>query len=102
MNDVNLEILWPYELTDQNVFEMSCKGWVHISVKIDEVKSFEVFLYDPVRATQDLTEAASRGQPWILEPNLILVTEVTPVIVAQALDEAWSSGFFDGFLKTSI
>ena len=52
------------------------------------------FFIDPVRLQQDMVEYGKRGEPYFAEPGLIILAEVTPKQIEQAVRGLWRQGYF--------
>jgi hypothetical protein len=54
-----------------------------------------VFFYDPTRLQQDLVEGVRQGRPFVADPGMIVVPEITPAAMSDAVDGLVGEGFFD-------
>ena len=76
-------------------FEISGKGYLgQVVVQFEDGKRYELFFYDPVRMAQDLEEESKLGRPYLAEPNLILVPEVTAANIRRAVTGLGQAGYF--------
>ena len=84
------------ELPDQAAFEAQSRGYLsHVMVELDEGRLYPVFFYDVVRLQQDLDESAMHGRPFIADPGMIVVEEITPEAMKHAVEQLSREGFFD-------
>jgi hypothetical protein len=68
-------------------------------VELNDEARYPVVFYDPIRLQDDLEVEISEGRPFIAEPGMIVVPEVTLARMQDAIDRLFRSGFFDS-LKT--
>jgi hypothetical protein len=79
--------------------EMTLKGYVsHVWVETGPDVRYSVFFYDPVRLGQDLEAEARLGQPYIAEPGMIILPEVTEQAMAEAVVALHATGYFSHLL----
>jgi hypothetical protein len=67
----------------------------HVVIELDPGRLYPVFFYDPTRLQQDLTEGIRCGHPFIADPGMIVVPEITPTAMRDAVDGLVGEGFFD-------
>lgn len=83
---------------ERDEFEVQCKGWLGTaSVLLRSGRRIPVFFYDPVRLAQDLESEREAGRPFIAEPGMIVLEEVTRANMENAVKHLAESGFFDHF-----
>ncbi|HQU46283.1 MAG TPA: hypothetical protein PK867_25950 [Pirellulales bacterium] len=63
-------------------------------VELDDGSRYPVFFYDAVRLQQDLAEEAKQGTPFIAEPGMIVLTEVSLDNMKAAVNCLQHQGFF--------
>ena len=79
--------------------EMTLRGYVSgVSIETAPGIHYSVFFYDPVRLGQDLEAEARLGRPWVAEPGMIVLPEVTERAMAQAVESLHSAGYFGHLL----
>ena len=66
-------------------------------VTLENGNRYAVVFYDAVRLKQDLDDEARLGSPFVADPGLIVVQEVTEEIMRRAVAELVKQGFFDAF-----
>ena len=95
MTDYPILIL-PDDFLERDLYEMPLKG--RLSCGIVERASgarYRLSFTDPVRLRQDLESDAQRGRPWFVEPNLIVLTEVTLENIKRCIHALEREGYFD-------
>jgi hypothetical protein len=84
------------EFTAQDALEAQDRGYLsHVLVELDGGNLYPVFFYDPTRLQQDLAEGIRSGRPFVADPGMIVVPEVTPDAMRDAVDRLVGEGFFD-------
>ena len=84
------------EFSDKDAFDAQSRGYLsHVMVELDEGRLYPVFFYDVVRLQQDLEENARLGRPFIADPGMIVVEEITPEAMKHAVEHLSREGFFD-------
>jgi hypothetical protein len=77
-------------------WEISNKGWYNgIVVELQNGARYSVFFYDPVRLTQDLQTEAELGRPYVAEPGMIVVPELSEVSMRLAVQRLHREGWFN-------
>jgi hypothetical protein len=88
-------VVFPNWFDERAEVEACAKGWLdYVRVDLPDGSRYQVFFYDPVRLQQDLAEQQKLGQPYLAEPGLIVVPEVTPEAIRKAVDGLWRQGYF--------
>jgi hypothetical protein len=76
--------------------EVCDKGWfAGVTVELPDGSVHPVFFYDPVRLGQDLAADAKQSRPFIAEPGLIVVPEVTRAAMTSAIEQLVKQGYFE-------
>ena len=57
-----------------------------------------LIFYDPVRLQQDLIENAKLGNPYIGEPGIIVIPEITLEAMKTAVQGLYDDGYFSHFV----
>lgn len=84
------------EFTEQDALEAQSRGYLsHVLVELAEGKLYPVFFYDPIRLQQDLAEGVRTGHPFVADPGMIVVSEITPGMIRETVDRLVGEGFFD-------
>ena len=89
-------LVFKEEFDERLAFEVAQKGWCGIAVvQLPNGDSREVFFYDPGRLAQDLEVGIKSGEPFIAEPGLIVIPEVTLAYMNEAVNKLFDGGYFD-------
>ena len=89
-------LIFKEEFDDRFAFEVAQKGWCGIAVvELPNGDRREVFFYDPVRLAQDLEVGMRSGEPFIAEPGLIVIPEVTLTYMNEAVNRLFDKGYFE-------
>lgn len=68
--------------------------WSDGIVETSEGK-YPVYFIDPIRLQQDLTAETELGTPFLAEPGLIILPEVTREGMENAVRQLWEQGYFE-------
>jgi len=83
---------------DREAFEASARGYrSHVCVVMPSGERYPVVFYDAVRLQQDLEDEAKSGCPYIADPGLIVLSEITLENMQEAAERLAGEGFFDSF-----
>ena len=86
---------------DREAYEAEARGYLNYAVvEVPTGKRIPVVFYDPIRLQQDLEEEISAGTPFLAEPGIIVVENVTLDNMERAVQGLFKSGFFDSFAAT--
>jgi hypothetical protein len=87
---------FPEDFDAQSEFETPSRGYLSdVVVQSSNGSCYRLFFYDPVRMRQDLDAAVAAGKPYLAEPNLIVLSEVTTENIERAVQGLWRDGFFE-------
>jgi hypothetical protein len=85
---------------ERRAFEATARGYLGDTVvELPDGTCYAVVFYDPVRLQQDLEEELAQGNPYIAEPGMIVVPEVTLGNMEQAVANLYREGFFSSFVS---
>lgn len=99
MNTQNYpKIIFPKGFNQRTAYEMPFKGHTKAHVEMENGRLYSVFFYDPVRLNQDLIEETENDRPYLAEPGLIVLPEVTVERIEEVVKCLFKKGFFD-YLK---
>jgi len=87
---------FPPEFDDRAEYEMALKG--HLGggqVELADGRRFPLFLFDPVRLSQESESAAGDGDPVVAEPGMVVIPDVTRENILRAIDRLIAQRFFD-------
>jgi hypothetical protein len=84
------------EFDERLAFEVSQKGWCAIAaVELPEGGKVDVVFYSPTRLAQDLEAETKAGHPFVAEPGLIVVPDVTLAYMEAAVEQLYGQGYFE-------
>ena len=84
---------------ERGEWEVESKGWLQgATVELANGNRYPVFLYDPVRLQQDLEADAKQGRPWVAEPGLIVLPELTRAAITAVIEQLVKNDFFQHFV----
>ena len=84
------------EFSEKDAFEAQSRGYLsHVMVELDEGRLYPLFFYNVVRLQQDLEESIKHGRPFVADPGMIVVEEITREAMQHAVDQLSREGFFD-------
>jgi len=73
----------------------------HVWVEFANGERYSVVFYDPVRLQQDLQHETDVGNPYIAEPGLIVLPEVTKENMEKAVCCLAEEGYFESLRPAS-
>jgi len=95
------KLIFQQEFDERLAFDVAQKGWCGIAiVELPEGGSVDVFFYAPTRLAQDLETDARAGHPYVAEPGLIVVPEVTLPYMEAAVEQLYRQGYFEHFVHS--
>jgi hypothetical protein len=90
------ELIFEGGFDEREALECRDRGYrSHVCVKFSNGECYPVVFYDPVRLQQDLEGEAKMGNPFIAEPGLIVLPEVTLDNMNKAVWQLAENGFFE-------
>ena len=88
--------------SEQTIFEAQSRGYLsHVMVELDGHRFFAVFFYDPIRLQQDLQESAKHDRPFVADPGMIVLPELTLDAMQSAVQSLSQEGYFDPLVELS-
>jgi hypothetical protein len=88
-------VIFPEWFDERAEYEVAMKGWLdQVRVQVPDGSRYAVFFLDPTRLQQDLAEHEKLGQPYLAEPGLIILAEITPTAIRTAVEGLWRQGYF--------
>ena len=89
------DLVLPDDYDERSAYETPLRGYLEgATVRLVDGSRYSVYFYDPVRLAQDLEEYAKLGRPFLAEPNLIVLPEVTEQAMRAAVERLAREGFF--------
>ncbi len=94
----HVRLVFRHQFDERAAFEAEARGYCGFAcVEFDDGRCFPVVFYDPVRLAQDLATETESGRPFIGEPGLIVVADVTLANMELAVAKLTRESFFDAF-----
>lgn len=95
MADNFVRLIFEYGLSEQEVFEAKARGYCsHVWVELRDGSKYPVTFFDLVRLSQELDAEEQQGRPFVAEPGLIVVREITRENMEVAAKKLADEGFF--------
>jgi hypothetical protein len=89
-------IHFPEGFDDRAEWEAESRGWLQgVTIELADGARYPALFYDPVRLSQDLDAEASLGRPYLAEPGMIVLPQVTRAAMTEAVRQLVESGFFN-------
>src|SRR5205823_1300742 len=74
---------------------MPDRGYLsHTVVELDDGSRYPVFFFEPTRLRQELEIDTKSGRPYLAEPGMIVVPEVTRAAIHVAVERLANEGYF--------
>jgi hypothetical protein len=91
----NARLIFEGGLDDFDAFNAQGAGYRGaVMVELDGGSRHSVVFYDAVRLQEDLDEDAKQGDPFIAEPGMIVLVEVTLENMKKAVARLQKQGYF--------
>lgn len=89
------KLLFEHGLDERDEADARLRGFrSHVWVELNDGSKHRVTFFDPIRLTQELEQEASMGRPFVCEPGLIVILEVTREYMETAARTLADEGFF--------
>ena len=76
-------------------WQFTAKGFYSgAEVELADGSRYQVFFYDPVRLSHDLQAEAEAGRPYVAEPGMIVIPEITEANMRFAIERLHEEGWF--------
>jgi hypothetical protein len=90
------KLVFKHPFDEAAAYEAEARGYLgYAAVELSDGTRYPVVFYDPVRLQQDLEVEAGEGRAFIAEPGMIVIPEVTPGRMRDAIERLFQNGFFD-------
>lgn len=90
------ELIFEGGFDEREEMEARDRGYrSHVSVELSNGEQYSVVFYDVERLQQDLEVETKAGIPYIAEPGLIVLPEVTRKNMETAVSRLIEEGFFE-------
>jgi hypothetical protein len=89
-------IHYPDDFDAREEYEMPLKGYFSgVTVELADGRRYNLFFFDPVRLRQELELSAKDARPYVAEPSMVVIPDVTPAAIEQAVAGLVRDRFFD-------
>lgn len=89
------KLTFKYGWDDRDEEETPMKGYRSDGIVHSlEGEMYPVYFIDPIRLQQDLEAETESGSPFLAEPGLIILPEVTREAMENAVRQLWEQGYF--------
>ncbi len=96
MSRIRPKLRFAQEFSELDAFEARGRGFLsHVMVELEKGFLYPVCFYDVVRLRQDLEESSKHGRPFIADPGMIVVQEISLETMEHAIERLWDEGFFE-------
>jgi hypothetical protein len=88
-------VVFPDWYDERAEYEHSAKGFLpDVEVRFADGYRHRLYFYDAIRLGQDLEAEVEQGRPYLSEPGLVIVPEVTRTSILKAVAGLWQRDFF--------
>lgn len=95
-------LIFEGEFDEREAAESRDRGYrSHVWAELPNGDRFAVVFYDAARLQQDLQEEADTGNPFLAEPGLIVLPEVTRENMERAICRLAEEGYFESLRPAS-
>lgn len=85
--EASYQIFFPNWYDERGEWEAREKGWLQgVEIRFANGNARPLFFYDPVRLAQDLDAETGLGRPYISQPGMVVIPEVTRDAILVAVD----------------
>ncbi|RKZ44162.1 MAG: hypothetical protein DRR16_04820 [Candidatus Parabeggiatoa sp. nov. 3] len=98
LNELQLKYLiqFPDYYDDLYKLEVSAKGYLNeVMVQFLNGTTYPMYFIDITRLQQDFQSEIEYGNNFLAEPNMVVLSKVTPENITIAVDKLVSQGFFN-------
>ena len=91
-------VLFPEWYDERGEWEAQSKGWLQgVRVRLTNGSEHPLFFYEPVRLAQDLEEETSSGRPYIAQPGMVVIPQITRETIERVVSRLAENGYFEQF-----
>jgi len=96
LTDAAFTVCFPDWYDERAEYEHCSKGFLpDVKVRKLDGSLCRLYIVDPTRLGQDLEAYVEQGRPYLAEPGLVVVPEVTRAAITTAVEGLAKDGFFD-------
>jgi len=89
------KLTFKYGWDNKDEEETPRKGYRSDGIVETSEGEYAVYFIDPIRLQQDLEAETELGTPFLAEPGLIILPEVTLAAMEKAVRQLWEQGYFE-------
>ena len=90
------KLIFACGFSEREAFEARDRGVLsHVLVEICGELLYPVYFYDPCRLAQELDIDTEHGTPFLAEPGMIVLPEITVEAMESAVERLYQSRFFN-------
>ena len=95
-------VIFVREFSEQDAAEARDRGYLsHVLIEVDGHRLFPVIFYDPIRLQQDLEVSAKHGRPFVADPGMVVLPDITIEAMQEAVQCLCQEGFFEYLVPVS-
>lgn len=96
------EVVFPDWYDERGEWEAKEKGWLDgVEVRLADGKIQPLFFYDPVRLAQDLEADSKHGRPFVAQPGMVVLPEITRNAILEVVGKLVDEAYFQTATATS-
>lgn len=89
------KLVFEHGMDERDELEAQMRGYrSHVWIEMSDGSRHRITFFDPVRLTQELKQETRLGRPFVCEPGLIVIPEVTMEYMEKAARTLADEGFF--------
>lgn len=83
--------------SERDAYETPLRGYrSHVWAELEDGSRHRLTFFDVTRLSQELDDESKSGRPFLAEPGLVVLTQVTLANMEGAAQALAREGFFDG------
>lgn len=96
MSRTFVQLVFECGFDERDAVEVTLRGYrSHVWVEVSDGTRYPLTFFDPTRLLQELRSEEQAGRPFLAEPGLIVLTEVTRERMESAVRTLVDEGFFE-------
>ena len=95
------ELMFINGLSENALIEAHDRGYLsHVAVNVGG-HMYPVVFYDSIRLQQDVSGGASHGRPFVADPGMIVLSEITLEAIRNVVERLFAEGYFEYLVPLS-
>ena len=99
---VDIKLTFKYGWEEKDDEETLMKGYRSDGIVETSKGEYRVYFIDPIRLQQDLEAETELGVPFLAEPGLIILPEITRERMENAVRQLWAQGYFESLKSLKV